>query len=346
MKRLIAILVMMVVGVSAATAQRYYDDRHFYDEDFDWHWDVRLRISDGERSGLLTNWEANRLYKKLERIEEKEYAYMADGNYDRWEQNDIWDDVVWLNRRVGIELYDYDRRFYGFGNVYIGFNSYPFWYNRWYANGWDFYRYDRLGWGSWRYGYVPRYYVPVHNVYVHNHIHKGYNHNNGNAPGRTRYDGRSDDNVIRRDRTDPANRVDNSSRRSTSTAPSGNATRRSYESGSSSSPSGRSSSPAASGRTYSPRNSDDSSVRSSSPSSRSGSPSSSRVGGNSGSRSSSAVGSSSSSRSSRSSSSVGSTSSSRSSSASRSSSGSSSRSSSGSNSSSRSSSGSSRSSRN
>ena len=254
MKRLFAILVMMVVGVSAATAQRYYDDRHFYDEDFDWHWDVRVRISEGEQSGLLTNWEANRLYRKLERIEEKEYAYMADGNYDRWEQNDIWDDVVWLNRKVGMELYDYDRKFYGFGNVYVGFNTYPFWYNRWYVGGWDFYRYDRLGWGSWRYGYVPRYYVPTYNVFVNtNRLRNYYNHHqvtyhHTNEPIRDRNYNRNNDAVVRRDRTDPANRVNNSSRRS-STYASPNS--RSY-SGNSSARS-RSS---ASSRVYTPRSND------------------------------------------------------------------------------------------
>lgn len=233
MKKILAILVMMVVGITAATAQRYYDDRHFYDEEFDWHWDVRVRISEGEQSGLLTRWEANRLYRKLERIEEKEYAYMADGNYDRWEQNDIWDDVVWLNRKVGIELADWDRRFYGFGNIYVGFNTYPFWYNRWYVNGWDFYRYDRLGWGSWRYGYVPRYYVPTVNVFVHTNRLRNYYHNHQvtyhhtNEPIRDR--NTRGDTVVRRDRTDPANRVTNNSARRGSSYSSPN-TRRSYES--------------------------------------------------------------------------------------------------------------------
>ncbi|WP_131458236.1 hypothetical protein [Jiulongibacter sediminis] len=233
MKKILAVLVMMVVGVTTATAQRYYDDRHFYDEEFDWHWDVRVSISEGEQNGLLTNWEANRLYRKLERIEEKEYDYMADGNYDRWEQNDIWDDVVWLNRRVGIELADWDRRFYGFGNVYVGFNSYPFWYNRWYVNGWDFYRYDRLGWGSWRYGYVPRYYVPTVNVFVHTNRLRNYYHNHQvtyhhtNEPIRDR--NTRGNTVVRRDRTDPANRVTNNSARRSSTYNSPN-TRRSYES--------------------------------------------------------------------------------------------------------------------
>lgn len=221
MKRLLTVLVVLLVGASTATAQRYYDDRHFYDEDFDWHWDVRVRISDGINSGYLTNWEANRLYRKLEKIEDKEYRYMADGRYTDWEQNDIWEDVIWLNRRVGIELDDYDRRFYGFNGIYIGFNSYPFWYNRYYRNGWDFYRFDRLGWGSYRYGYVPRYYVPHHNVYVNNHIYKNYNNNvkkgYNNYP---RYDNRNNSNVIRRDRTDPANRVGANTRsRSTTTYP-------------------------------------------------------------------------------------------------------------------------------
>ncbi|UBM57470.1 hypothetical protein LAG90_11635 [Marinilongibacter aquaticus] len=200
MKKLITMLAVLLVALSSATAQRYYDDRYFYDEEFDWHWDIRVRISDGINSGYLTNWEANRLYRRLERVEQKEYRYMADGRYTSWEQNIIWNDVVWLNRQVGIYLADIDMPFYGFGHIYVGFNTYPFWYNRYYINGWNFHRFDRLGWGSVRYGYTPRYYYPRNNRYVH----KNYNGNHGSRPS---YNPRANGNVVRRDRTDPQNRV-------------------------------------------------------------------------------------------------------------------------------------------
>ena len=68
------IITFLLLGLFSftATAQSYnrYDDRHHYDEEFDWHWDVRVRITNGIESGLITNWESRRLYRKLERIEE------------------------------------------------------------------------------------------------------------------------------------------------------------------------------------------------------------------------------------------------------------------------------------
>lgn len=161
-------LIMVVLTSLAATAQYNDRDLHFYDEEFDWHWDVRVRISDGIRSGLLTNWEADRLYRRLERVEEKEFRYMADGNYTLWEQDDIWSDVRWLNRRIGNELFDFDRRFYGFNGVFLSFNNYPFWYNRFYNNGFNFYRYDALGFGNFGLGYNACYFVPRNQVIVRN----------------------------------------------------------------------------------------------------------------------------------------------------------------------------------
>jgi hypothetical protein len=222
MKKLITIILLGLFGFAATAQTSYnrYDDRHYYDEEFDWHWDVRVRITNGIESGLITNWESKRLYNKLERIEEKEYAYMADGNYDEREQDDIWEDVAWLNRRVGLELSDYDRTYYGFNRVYFGYNSYPFWYNRYYGNGWDFYRFDNLGWGSYRYGYMPRYYYPRTNVYVFNnerYIYKNgqryqnsnVNNNGGSRNATARVDNRANDNVVRRERTNPSARVGN-----------------------------------------------------------------------------------------------------------------------------------------
>ena len=167
MKRLFAVVLVLLASMSLS-AQFDRNDLHFYDDEFDWHWDIRVRISDGERSGLLTNWEANRLYRRLERLEEREYRYMADGNYTIWEQDEIWDEVVWLNRRVGLELYDNDRRFYGFNRTFISFNMYPFWWNRWYGGGFDFCRFDALGFGNIYVGYRPYFWVPRNYVVFNN----------------------------------------------------------------------------------------------------------------------------------------------------------------------------------
>ncbi len=154
----------------------YNDDRYYYDEEFDWHWDVRVRISNGIQTGQITQWEANRLYRRLESVERKEYAYQADGIYTSWEQQEVWDDITYLNRQVGIELYDFDRSFYGFNNWGYDFRG----YNRWfYQGGYDFYRFDRRGFGSIRLGYATR---PNYN---------GWYRNNNNQIGRNHFEERS-----------------------------------------------------------------------------------------------------------------------------------------------------------
>ncbi len=154
----------------------YDDDRYYYDDEFDWHWDIRVRISNGIQNGLITRNEANRLYRRLEDVERKEYAYLSDGIFNRWEQQEIWDDVAYLNRQVGIELYDFDRRFYGFDMAWNDLRGYPRWY---YQGGFDFYRFDRRGFGSIRLGYVPR---PNYN---------GWYRNDRNRVGREYYSERS-----------------------------------------------------------------------------------------------------------------------------------------------------------
>ncbi|MBK9508709.1 MAG: hypothetical protein IPO04_04150 [Cytophagaceae bacterium] len=135
MKKVLAVLAMIVMG-NVALAQYDYDDydsydgpdRYFYDEDFDWRWDVRVRISDGISNGLLTQREANRLYNRLEDVERKEYAYQSDGVYSSWEQDEIWEDVVWLNRQLGVELRDLDRRYYGYsGGMYVRYSVLVLW---------------------------------------------------------------------------------------------------------------------------------------------------------------------------------------------------------------------------
>ena len=159
MKKLMIAALMVIAIVTSVKAQfgnqafAYDDDRYYYDNDFDWHWDIRVKISNGIQRGLLTRNESNRLYEVLEDVERKEYAYQADGLFSGWEQQEIWDDVVYLNQRLGIELSDYDRNFYGF-DVY-GYERRG--YNRWfYQGGYDFFRFDKRGFGSVRLGYNPR----------------------------------------------------------------------------------------------------------------------------------------------------------------------------------------------
>ncbi len=158
----------------------YRNDRYYYDEQFDWHWDIRVRVSDGIRNGLITNREANRLYNELERIERKEYAFLSDDYYNNWEQDEIWNDVRWLNRQIGLELTDYDRRFYGFFNYGIPRSGYAFWYD---PRGYDFNRFDKRGWGNPRLGYSSRNYV--------------WNHHRNN----NRYDNRNDNRNWSRERS-------------------------------------------------------------------------------------------------------------------------------------------------
>ncbi|MDP5140547.1 MAG: hypothetical protein NWP83_08780, partial [Spirosomaceae bacterium] len=147
-----------VLAVNAQTSRDFRPDFDYYGEEFDWRWDVRVRISDGINSGLITRSEANRLYNRLENIEQKEYTYAADGFYDAWEQNDVWEDVQWLHNRVGLELRDNDRIYYGFNRVGVAYYGYPNW---WYNGGYSFNRFDRRGFGSISIGYAPQCFVPV-----------------------------------------------------------------------------------------------------------------------------------------------------------------------------------------
>lgn len=168
MKKWIAIVALFFIGfVAKAQYGNPYSgpDRYFYDEEFDWRWDIRVRISDGYNSGFLTRRESNRLYRHLEDIERKEWAFQSDGHYSVWEQDEIWLDVVDLNRRIGLDLTDWDRRYYGYSGVVIS-GRLP-WY---FGSTYDFHRFDRRGYGTIHVGYSPRKYYPVKHVY--------YTHNN------------------------------------------------------------------------------------------------------------------------------------------------------------------------
>ena len=188
MRNFIMAAIMVFTTIFLATAQygnqgydnygsnSYDDDRYYYDDEFDWHWDIRVRISNGIQNGLITRNESNRLYRRLEDVERKEYDYLADGIFNRWEQQEIWEDVAYLNRQVGIELFDYDRRFYGFDMAWNDLRGYPRWY---YQGGFDFYRFDRRGFGNVRLGYVPR------------QNYNGWYRNDRNRVGREYYSERS-----------------------------------------------------------------------------------------------------------------------------------------------------------
>jgi hypothetical protein len=153
-------------------------DRYFYDENFDWRWDVRVRISDGIDNGNLTRREADRLYDRLERIERKEYAYQSDGYLSAYEQDEIWDDVVNLNRLIGIELRDWDRTYYGYSARGLSYRGYSPWY---FGNSYDFYRFDRRGYGSISLGYRPRAFFPRNHVYYRNRSYSSnWNNRNNN----------------------------------------------------------------------------------------------------------------------------------------------------------------------
>lgn len=208
MKKLMIAALMVVATIASVNAQFgnqvYDDDRYYYDNDFDWHWDIRVKISNGIQRGLLTQNESNRMYRRLEDVERKEYVYQADGLFSGWEQQEIWDDVVYLNQRLGIELNDYDRNFYGF-DVY-GYDRRG--YNRWfYQGGYDFNRFDKRGFGNVRLGYVPR---PNYNGWCrnnNNYAARNYyaernhyrNGNNGREYARGNWDIRNNGNHFDRD---------------------------------------------------------------------------------------------------------------------------------------------------
>ena len=186
MKRLMIAVLMVIATIVSAKAQygnqAYDDDRYYYDNDFDWHWDIRVKISNGIQRGLLTRNESNRLYNRLEDVERKEYVYQADGLFSGWEQQEIWDDVVYLNQRLGVELNDYDRNFYGFDVHGYDRRGYSRWF---YQGGYDFNRFDKRGFGNVRIGYAPR---PNYNGWCrnnNNYVARNYylernNYRNGN----------------------------------------------------------------------------------------------------------------------------------------------------------------------
>jgi hypothetical protein len=188
MRKLMMVMGLLMVTNFVVSAQYNYDrpaERYHYDEDFDWRWDARVRISDGQNSGNLTNREARRLYKKLERIERCEYDFQSDGYYSGREQDEIWEDVQDLNRSIGLELSDWDRTYYGFSNPGYAYRGYSNWYDR---NNYDFYRFDKRGFGSITLGYRNRFYVPNNNRSYGYHFDKHRKNKDYDRDGRNRDD--------------------------------------------------------------------------------------------------------------------------------------------------------------
>lgn len=185
MRALVVFFAVILFGASATAQYDYNDeygtsydgpDRYFYEENFDWRWDIRVRISDGIDNGRLTRREANRLYNRLEHIERKEFAFQSDGYFSGFEQDEIWDDVVNLNRVIGIELRDWDRTYYGYSARGLAFRGHLPWY---FGPSYDFYRFDHRGFGSVSFGYRPRAFFPSHHVY-YRHRSSTSNWNNWN----------------------------------------------------------------------------------------------------------------------------------------------------------------------
>lgn len=181
MKKLILLLASFVF-VNIANAQYDDDDygntndRFHYDDNFDWRWDVRVRISDGINAGRLTRREADRLYDRLERLERLEFDYQRDGFFSANEQDEVWDDLRALHRKIGFELNDWDRSYYGYSRPGYAYRGYNNWYDR---NNYDFFRFDRRGFGSVTIGYRPRNYYPTYNrTYGYYYKNNGHNHKN------------------------------------------------------------------------------------------------------------------------------------------------------------------------
>jgi hypothetical protein len=223
MKKYMIAAMILIASISSAIAQydnrdyAYNDDRYYYDNEFDWHWDIRVRISNGIQRGLITRRESDLLYRRLEDLERKEYAYQSDGFFTGWEQQEIWDDVVYLNRRVGLELSDYDRNFYGFDVYGYDRRGYSRWY---YQGGYDFFRFDKRGFGSIRLGYVPRpnyygWYRHQNNRVAQRYCNERRNYaSRGNSPRRDRdyrggYSNRGDNDRNRGDNDRNRGRYDN-----------------------------------------------------------------------------------------------------------------------------------------
>ncbi len=158
MKKSIIIAIIILGNIDYGFAQLSIKinrlPKYYYSQVFDWHWDIRVRISDGRNNGLLSPNETYRLYNRLKHIESNEFQYQSDGYYSSFEQQRIWNEVIYLNKKIGIELTDCDRNFYGFDARGVNRRGFGAYFDR---NGCDFNRFDKKGFGSIQYGFKPRY---------------------------------------------------------------------------------------------------------------------------------------------------------------------------------------------
>ncbi len=132
-KSMIAVAIAGSLAAGAASANgttlHYYSDgdavaRHVQYYERDWHRNVmsspaiderEARIADrierGAQSGQLTRQETWRLRRQLERVQEKERAFVADGRLAPWEERELMRDLDRLAANLRYERHDEDRRY-------------------------------------------------------------------------------------------------------------------------------------------------------------------------------------------------------------------------------------------
>lgn len=100
---------------------REYDRRDYAGRDFDrrdrWennyapdHWEqiAGRKIADGERRGLITRYEARRLYRYIDRVDQEERRYRRNGSFSRRERAQLADEIHDLFRDIQNQMHDDD----------------------------------------------------------------------------------------------------------------------------------------------------------------------------------------------------------------------------------------------
>ncbi len=102
------------------------DDRynHAWDHAYapmNWNRDTQLRISDGQRRGLITDFESRRLFRELDRVVQREQDYGRNGYFSQRERENLIDDIRDLNQEISRQMHDddfYKRNSWFFRNGY------------------------------------------------------------------------------------------------------------------------------------------------------------------------------------------------------------------------------------
>jgi hypothetical protein len=89
------------------------DDRYNHSWDYayaptNWSKDAQLRISDGQRRGLITDSEARRLFRELDRVARCEQDYGRNGYFSQRERENLIDDIRDLNQEISRQMNDDD----------------------------------------------------------------------------------------------------------------------------------------------------------------------------------------------------------------------------------------------